>query len=564
MNKFEIVPSSLSFKSAPIVDQQVNIELNQTQKELTQYVRNNSLSLEQLYQDERQASSRFRPAFKIQYLYDNTLTGTTGYNPFKNNLYYVEPTQSKLSGIWKGFPQYYEFDFFRPRIDDGHINYRASSAYTYNWTYYLSYAAENDFTKPMQATYQGETINWVSGDGIPFIVFKSTQGGANIISFQCLMPHNLTIDNFVELSLSYEGENVFGIFSFGDSNYESSNYIFNILDIGYTGTTFSDGITGTFKRVSDPNNLVETRSKYYVRKNRIVFNEQDIIVTKTGFEINAFPNEKKLEFSSITPNDITRISQKTSSLTYNVTLAKDLVLSGITDNHNRPVGEIFLSIINKGFSGYFNKSSNGFGLKQGWVFNINNVITPWWSEFNQNSYTNIPVDSYTRTNGTTETFYYNRVLSPGELLDGDFCEWNDFNQYELVVSRYVQKIQYNQEVFTTEITPTGNPQGYYYLPHNTMVLRVFSDYIETAPSNQVENIPTWAYFSEQNQQFRWREPYLYGEFDELDRGTNFPYLNRAHYSFSYQIFRLIPEGSNYQEVLGGFNIPIQPIIDDCE
>jgi hypothetical protein len=564
MNKFEIVPSSLSFKSAPIVDQQVNIELNQTQKELTQYVRNNSLSLEQLYQDERQASSRFRPAFKIQYLYDNTLTGTTGYNPFKNNLYYVEPTQSKLSGIWKGFPQYYEFDFFRPRIDDGHINYRASSAYTYNWTYYLSYAAENDFTKPMQATYQGETINWVSGDGIPFIVFKSTQGGANIISFQCLMPHNLTIDNFVELSLTYEGENVFGIFSFGDSNYESSNYIFNILDIGYTGTTFSDGITGTFKRVLDPNNLVETRSKYYVRKNRIVFNEQDIIVTKTGFEINAFPNEKKLEFSSITPNDITRISQKTSSLTYNVTLAKDLVLSGITDNHNRPVGEVFLSIINKGFSGYFNKSSNGFGLKQGWVFNINNVITPWWSEFNQNSYTNIPVDSYTRTNGTTETFYYNRVLNPGELLDGDFCEWNDFNQYELVVSRYVQKIQYNQEVFTTEITPTGNPQGYYYLPHNTMVLRVFSDYIETAPSNQVENIPTWAYFSEQAQQFRWREPYLYGEFDELDRGTNFPYLNRAHYSFSYQIFRLIPEGSNYQEVLSGFNIPIQPIIDDCE
>jgi hypothetical protein len=562
MNKFEIVPSSLSFKSAPIVDQQVNIELNQTQKELTQYVRNNSLSLEQLYQDERQASSRFRPAFKIQYLYDNTLTGTTGYYPFKNNLYYVEPTQSKLSGIWKGFPQYYEFDFFRPRIDDGHINYRASSAYTYNWTYYLSYAAENDFTKPMQATYQGETINWVSGDGIPFIVFKSTQGGANIISFQCLMPHNLTIDNFVELSLTYEGENVFGIFSFGDSNYESSNYIFNILDIGYTGTTFSDGITGTFKRVLDPNNLVGTRSEYYVRKNRIVFNEQDIIVTKTGFEINAFPNEKKLEFSSITPNDITRISQKTSSLTYNVTLAKDLVLSGITDNHNRPVGEIFLSIINKGFSGYFNKSSNGFGLKQGWVFNINNVITPWWSEFNQNSYTNIPVDSYTRTNGTTETFYYNRVLNPGELLDGDFCEWNDFNQYELVVSRYVQKIQYNQEVFTTEITPTGNPQGYYYLPHNTMVLRVFSDYIETAPLNQVENIPTWAYFSEQNQQFRWREPHLYGEFDELDRGTNFPYLNRAHYSFSYQIFRLIPEGSNYQEVLGGFNIPIQPIIDD--
>ena len=89
MNSFEIIPSRLSFKSAPILDQQVSIDLLQTQKELTQYVRNNALSLAQLYQDERQASFRFRPTFKIQYLYDNTLTGTTGYNPFKNNLYYV-------------------------------------------------------------------------------------------------------------------------------------------------------------------------------------------------------------------------------------------------------------------------------------------------------------------------------------------------------------------------------------------------------------------------------------------------------------------------------------------
>jgi hypothetical protein len=563
-NRFEIIPSSLAFKSAPIVDQQISIDLNQTQKELTQYVRNNSLSLAQLYQDERQESSRFRPTFKVQYLYDNTLTGTTGYNPFKNNLYYVDPVQSKLSGVWKGFPQNYEFDFFRTRIDDGHFDYQASSAYTYNWTYYLTYAAENDYSKPMEATYEGTTINWISGDGIPFIIFRQTQGGANVISFQCLMPHNLTIDNFVELSFAYDQQRVFEIFSFGDSNYDSSNYIFNILDIGYTGNTFSDDTTGTFKRVLDSNNLAETRSKYFVRKNRIVYNEKDIIVTKTGFELNAFSNEKKLEYSSITPNDITRISQKTSSLTYNFTLAKDLVLSGLTDNHNRPVGEVFLSIVNKGFSGYFNKSNNGFGLKQGWVFNITNDNDSWWSESNQNSYTDIPVDSYTLTNGTTETFYYNRVLEPGTLIDGDFCEWNDYSQYELVVSRYVQKIQYNQEVFTTEATPTPNPDGYYYLPHNPMTLRVFSDYIETSQVTGVEGIPSYAYYSEQNQQFRWREPYLYGEFDELDRGTNFPYLNRAHYPFSFQIFRLIPEGSNYQEVLGGFDIAVQPIVDDCE
>lgn len=564
MNRFEIIPSRLSFKSAPIVDQQVTIDLNQTQKELTQYQRNNSVSLAQLYQDERQASFIFRPTFKVQYLYDNTLTGTTGYIPFRNNLFYVDPVQSKLSGIWKGFPQNYEFDFLRTNVNDNHFDYQASSAYTYNWSYYLTYPAVNDYLEPMAATYENTTIDWISGDGIPFIMFESTQGGANLISFQCLMPHNLTIDNFVELSFSYEGENLFNIFSFGNSNFDSSNFIFNILNIGYTGTTFSQGITGTFKRVLNPNNLLETRSEYYVRKNRIVFNEQDIIVTKTGFEINAFSNERKLEYSSITPNDITRISQKTSSLTYNVTLARDLQLSGITDNHNRPVGEIFLSIVNKGYSGYFNKSNNGVGLKQGWVFNITNQIDSWWSEFNQVSYTNIPVGSYTLTNGTTETFNYNEVLNQGDLLDGDYCEWNGYTQAEIVVSRYVQKIQFNQEVFTTEITPSFNPQGYYYLPHNPMVIRIFSDYIETSPATQVEGIPSWAYFSEQDQQFRWRDLFQFGEFDDIDRGIDFPYLNRAHYIFSNQIFRLIPEGSNYQEGLSGFNFPVQPIDDDCE
>jgi hypothetical protein len=564
MNRFELIPSQLQFKSAPIVDQKLTIDLNQTQKELTQYVRNNAISLPQLYDDERQASQRFRPTFKIQYLYDNTYTGTTEYNPFKNNLYYVEPAQSKLSGIWKGFPQFYEFDLFRPNVSDGHFDYQASSAYTYNWTYYITYAAQNDYNSPMEATYENTTINWVSGDGIPFIVSSSTQGGANIISFQCFMPHNLIEGNFVELSFDYDQQTVFEVFSFGNSNYDSSNFVFNILDIGYTGNTFADGTIGTFKRVLDPNNLTETRSKYYVRKNRILLNENHVVVTKTGFELNAFTNERKLEYSSITPNNITRISQKTSSLTYTVTVSQDVVLSGITDNQNRPVGEIFLSVVNKGYSGYFNKPNNGVGLKQGWVFNIQNISDSWWSDTNQDCYTNIPVDSYTLTNGTTETFYYNRVLNEGELIDGDYCEWNDYTQTELVVSRYVQKINFNQDIFTTESIPTSNSQGYYYLPHNPILVKVFSDYIETAPAQGVENIPNWAFFSSQDQTFRFREPYLYGEFDELDRGVNFPYLNRAHYPFSNQIFRLIPEGGNFQNLLSGFNIAVQPIIDDCE
>ena len=77
MSDFTIIPSRLQFKSAPSIDQQVNLELSQTQEELTQFVRNTSLNLSQLYDDERQTCEVFRPTFKLQYLYDNTLTGTT-------------------------------------------------------------------------------------------------------------------------------------------------------------------------------------------------------------------------------------------------------------------------------------------------------------------------------------------------------------------------------------------------------------------------------------------------------------------------------------------------------
>ena len=72
MSDFTIIPSSLQYKSAPTLDQQINIPLESNQEEMVQYVRNTTISLQQLYEDERQTSQRFRPTFKIDFIYDNT------------------------------------------------------------------------------------------------------------------------------------------------------------------------------------------------------------------------------------------------------------------------------------------------------------------------------------------------------------------------------------------------------------------------------------------------------------------------------------------------------------
>ena len=565
MNKYTIIPSNLLYKSASFVDEKISISLDQTSQQITEYDRSQTLSLAQVYDDERQVTHVYRPTFKVTYLYANTYSGTTDYLPFQYNLFYVNPIGSMTSSIWRGFPQYYEFDIFRPPVDDQHINYKSKSAYTYNWNFYLTYAYNNNYEKKL--TYYSETgnnINWVAKDGIPFTITNSTNDGSGVIRFQCIASHGLTEGEYVELSLSYRNSNIFQVYRLGNGNFGSEEYVFNVMNIGYTGSTFNNGVTGTFRRVINPDNM-ETKSKYYVRENKVLTNVDDLIITKAAFEKNVFTEEKKFEYSSITPNKISRISQKTSSNAYDVTSAYDLDFSNLKDNQQRPISEIFLTAIFKGYSGYFNQPNNNIGLKQGWEFNITKSANTWWDLNNTNSNTTIPVSGYTKTSGVTKTFYYNLNLKVDDVIDGDFCEWNDYEQVERVVSNYYQKIKYNQNVFQTTNNYSTNSPGFYYKSHNPMTIRVFSDYVETGDVAFVEQVPSWSFFSSSDQQFRWRDLYTYGFIDNLGRGVDYPYLNKSQYPFTDIVFRLIPEGTNQSENLQGIiSGEIKPIIDRCE
>jgi hypothetical protein len=80
-------------------------------------------------------------------------------------------------------------------------------------------------------------------------------------------------------------------------------------------------------------------------------------------------------------------------------------------------------------------------------------------------------------------------LKIDDVIDGDFCEWNDYEQLERVISNYHQKIKYNQNVFQTTNDYSTNSPGFYYKSHNPMTIRVFSDYVETGDVNFVEQVP---------------------------------------------------------------------------
>lgn len=566
MSNYTIIPSELQYQSAPSVDQKLTISLEESPKTLVEYDRNTNVSLAQVFEDERNDSSIFRPTFKFSYLYENTLTGTTSYLPFQYNLYYVDNENSTVSGIWKGYPQFFEFDVLRTDIDNQHINYKPISAYSYNWSFYLTYPYQNDYNKKMYAVINNNSFNWVASDGIPFVINNTTENGNQVIAFECIAPHGLTVGESVELSISYGRTNIFQVYSLGNGILGSELTIFNLYNIGYTGNTFSNSVTGTFKRVANSKNILETRSEYYVRVNKTMTVSSDSIITKTGFERNPFLDEKKFEFSSITPNNVSRISQKTSSNTYSITFKRDIDLRGVVDNQKRPVSELFLTVVNKGYSGYFNKPINGVGLKQGWKFNITEPINFWWNDNNVDSNTNIPVSSYTQTSGVTKTFYYNQDLPLGSLIDGDFCEWNNYEQRERVISQYYQKIKYNQDNFQVTNTADQNAPGFYYQSHFPLTIRSFSSYVELGDVDFVDQVPTWSYFSNADQQFRWRDLYTYGFVDSEGVGVDYPFLNDAHYPFSNTIFRLTADNSgiNFNDGLLGINIPYQPIFDKCE
>ena len=406
-SSFLIVKPDLQYKAAPNSDIGIQAELLQTQSEVVDYDRTVSLNLMTVFDDERQKSTTFRPTIKISYLYENNLIGYTNYNIYKNNLLYVNPELSVINGVWSGLPTYQEFEFIRTDVDNQQIPFMTKSASSYNWSIVMSYPYENNYDVPMQYFFEnGTSINpWKSGDGIPFSITQGSDRGLPVIQFNCPVEHGLTDGEYVQLSLTYNNISTFQVYSLGDNTLGSDLYMFNLANVGYTGTTFNTGVDGVFKRIVDINNSGETKSKYYVRMHKIITNPTDSVITLNGFELNSFNDEGVYQFSSLTPNKIGRVTAYQSSKTYNVSLAHDIDIINQQDNNKKPVTQIFATFQFVGYMGWFNQ------LRRGWKFNmLPRVTNPWWSTTNTNSLETNNISTYTRTQG-------NEIYTPLLSLD---------------------------------------------------------------------------------------------------------------------------------------------------
>ena len=578
----KIILGSLRYKSAPDVDSGLGIPFNQTFKENIEFDRSVDISLAQIYDDERQKSDTFRPSCKISLIFKNSLAGTSKYLPFKTSLFYINLNSlyenlctQPLSGVtYSGYPQYSEFDFMRTDYDFSgyttpdqnntyHIKFKQKNYDSYNWGFYLSYPYENITNRQLQAleTKSGQVLTWNVSDGIPFIIDRTQIGGLNYISFRCPIKHGVSSGEFVKLSFNYNGTDLFLVESLGDGFYGSDEYILNIIDVNYQGTTFDVGNIGTFKRVIDNQNVDDTISIYYVVNHKILTKQTESVLTKTGFEQLIFNKVKQSEDPNLTPNQIGRTSIKEGNTTYSLSFDKDIKINGLRDNLGRPITELFFTFI---WSGYFGWTLGGvnrvnntiYGLKNGYDFNIQNDLSMtqspsnWWRKDNINSDVNIPIDQYSIP-PNDKPFYYVKHLNEGDTVEGGYYEWNRYQLIERKISDNYHKFTFNPNFFKIIGVKSGsefnvNPKGYYYRPHHSITLRDYSNYIETSDTPEVLGAP-YLFYTTSNKLYQWRDIYSYGYIDEKGVGVNYPFFNGCHYPYKNIVFRLIPEGSNYIE-----------------
>lgn len=586
------VKGSLRYKGAPEVGVRMDFPLLSKQKELEEYERSVVVNLADLYNKERQKSTKFIPSAKFQFIFENKYSGLTNgstgqvYTPFNSYMYFVNEEYFRTQSIinngeqieipWGGFPDYNEFTFYRSDYnsvgytsgENRHINFLKRDAGSYNWNIHMTYAYSSDTTVQMGYEKDGVNIPFICGDGIPYIMSLGLYQGRSVIFFECPVNHGLSVGEYVLLDFDYNGQNLFEVFSLGNGYYNSQYKIFTVINIGYNlPQKFFPQRQGTFKRVLNPDLTGETTSQYYVRIHKNLTHKSATTITNTGFEQNAFRLVQKLTPPASQPNIANptyRISTKEGSQSYNVSFKDVIDIRDLLDNQDRPVNQLYYTIINRGQFGWFNPLILGTNtaLKQGWEFNIGSGNTSWWARGNQYSTTNLEVQTYSyNLNGAEFNFNYNKELNVGDTLYGDFCEWNDYEQIERVISNYYQKIVYNPTLFVIE-TNQNNPAGYYYQTHFPMTTKVFSDYIEEYDKSQISGVPNYAYFSETNNTFIWRDLYEYGFIDTDGRGVDFPFMNGKHYPYENYIFRLIPEGKYTPS--NAINVVNSPTIDGCE
>lgn len=558
MEKRQIILPSKRFFKANEEDLSIRLNLDESKNLLREDDRNIILDVSKLYEKERNESKSYKIYGKLKMVFRNLYSGTTEYPPLKENLYLVGDGSNHN---YTGFIPYNEFAILRkdvlrevntPISGDTFTNFTQNILLTtqntkhktitpitapyHNWNLYLSYVYDKDTSFPMKYTLSGNTFHsFLSSDGIPFRV--TVNGSYYVLTSP--VEHGMSQGEYIIISGNSLNNSVnvsgrtFYITKVGNETYNSEKYVVNISLSQIPQNVLNDGDVVVCKRCLDIKNISGTTSEYYVHKHKTLTTINDYIMDKAGFESPIWETERKLLFENyLGVNDYLVERNNMEALIYD--FKEPFVLTGITNNLGYTPTDIYLTIVFRNANGYFD-----YPPKIGYRFNFHDT---WVDQHFSGSSVNENNLTYTNYQNLGYNFKCGEPLPKNSVLYGAFVEYNDYEFKERIVSEAYHKFnspkpnngqiifehgQYDPNVYSG--VSSDNMVGLYYQPHYRIKLRQLSPYVENANTDKVYDLPENAKYYPDENLWKWRDLYEHGFIDDLDFGTDYPFINGLHY-----------------------------------
>lgn len=609
-NKISNLIGSRRFKLAQNADTNVQFELAQKTKPLTEYNIIDIVNQYQVFLDEREKSKKYRFNGKLTLYTSNVLSsGSTAYVNGKfsdtswSPIFYGNPALAPSNWVMQmTYPSNSIFNYIiNARTPTGVISTEAYRGLQYQ---YLGTSLINSDT---YLTIVGvQTHNLVVGDYVYICsnsnynplqgVYRVKTLGINGENFKT----DVTLDVIVDTVPTGTG-NFFRVFepSENDTKFASASSILFVTATDITGSTLGTyGINEpryTKVKTVQPHNLLkdnfaEIKVNSTSNLNGVwrVYNviggsgSTEFIIrvnlnTPKGTTITPVPSPEYRFFDGIPSEYYVRQFEVLSTndysvypcaystniypnnLDYTVSTANDVWLfqfnedinvERIRTDRNGSISDLYYTIIKRAGKNPYAWSN----VTADWDFNYKTSNTANGLEF-ISVYNPAGIGSIEKLSGRTEYIDSNGdiVAIPGSKYIGEFTEFNSGDLTEKTCSEVIHRFG---------VPPNPNGEGYYYKPFRKIEIRKYSNNIETAgPNETIIDIPE-NYVTYSDGSIAWKDLLTIGYFEEGTNGVEYPFLNNSHYYyFNHNLF--IRRQNPITTVTGDKSVNPKTIEDEC-
>ena len=403
----------------------------------------------------------------------------------------------------------------------------------------------------MKITYPSTTINDIQivngvplSNGIPVIEKIPMEiNGRTLTGLRTPLNHGLSPKDsviFSSITTNNISKKIFSIYRLGTLDKKDKERVF-VIDENPDNIILSP--TTSFKKITKG-----YVSDYYVR----VFSA----ITESYVDYDMYP----AAFGTNMYED------KTVAYNFKV----DVDVENLRDNLGRPLSELFLTIVKNNSDASLNDIRTQYWINK----QISKNLSPeFWTpikggfKIGSRNYGNVNYNINSVNDKTTcpQQIYFDNIDESDNTFIGDIVEYNEYsllenileNSYHWINTTYRQNydqfadpIPFGKELNSNEpqlIVPQNKFEGFLYKPHNRIVIREYSSYVEMGIEDEMINIPDYAVDvyttsptltggtidTDKNikNTKRWRDLLDIGFQDVGGKNVDYPFESGAHYLY---------------------------------